>query len=55
MAQLGQQFNFELLTTAAYAPWSNGICERHNMTLTEIIKKVKSERNVNYETALAWH
>ena len=54
MAQLGQQFNFELLTTAAYAPWSNGICERHNMTLTEIIKKVKSERNVNYETALAW-
>lgn len=54
MAQLGHQFNFELLTTAAYAPWSNGICERHNMTLTEIIKKVKSDRNVDYETALAW-
>ena len=54
MAQLGHQFNIELLTTAAYAPWSNGVCERHNMTLTEIIKKVKSERNIDYETALAW-
>ena len=54
MAQLGQQFNIEILTTAAYAPWSNGICERHNMTLSEIIKKVKSEKNLDYETALAW-
>ena len=26
ITQLAQQFNIELLTTAAYAPWSNGIC-----------------------------
>ena len=54
ITQLAQQFNIELMTTAAYAPWSNGICERHNMTLTEIIKKVKVEMKCDYEVALSW-
>ena len=53
LTQLGQQFNIEMLTTAAYAPWSNGVCERHNMTLTEIIKKVKADMECDYETALS--
>ena len=52
--QLCQQFNIEPLTTAAYAPWSNGVCERHNMTLTEMIKKIKEENRCDYEVALSW-
>ena len=54
MIQLGQQFNIEVITTAAFAPWSNGVCERHNMTLTEIINKVKLDYKCDYEVALAW-
>ena len=54
VAQLGHQFHIEILTTAAYAPWSNGVCERHNMTLTEIIMKVKEDMKCDYETVLSW-
>lgn len=32
-------------TTAAVAPWSNGICECHN---------VRNDTNFDWETALAW-
>ena len=31
------------LTTAAESPFSNGVCERHNLVLTETFEKVKSE------------
>ena len=34
-------FNIRLLGTAANSPFSNGVCERHNMTLTETFKKTK--------------
>ena len=41
-------------TAAAEAPWSNGICERHNVIITDIILKVKNDTNCDWETALAW-
>ena len=31
------KFNMKVKTTAA-APWSNGICERHNATIRNILK-----------------
>ena len=34
-----ENFNIEVKTTAAYSPWSNGLCERHNQTLTNIMQK----------------
>ncbi len=49
-----ENFDIEVKTTAAYSPWSNGLLERHNQTLTTIMKKVKSERNCDWETALRW-
>ena len=52
--QLCQQFNIEPLTTAAYAPWSNRVCERHNLTLTEMVKKIKEDNQCDYEVALSW-
>jgi transposase InsO family protein len=54
MKQLGHTFGIEILTTAAYSPWSNGLCERHNLTLSETVKKVKEDRNCSWEVALHW-
>jgi hypothetical protein len=52
--QLGHQFGIEILATAAYSPWSNGICERHNLTLSETVEKVKADRQCSWDTALSW-
>ena len=50
-----QNFNIEVKTTAAYSPWSNGLCERHNQTLTNIMQKVRADKKeINLETALCW-
>lgn len=40
---MAENFNIETRTTAGYSPWSNGLLERHNQTLTEIIQKVTRE------------
>ena len=49
-----ENFNIKVSTTPAELPWSNGICERHNAILTDIILKVKEDINCSWETALAW-
>ncbi len=54
LRDLGENFNIIIKTTPAYSPWSNGILERHNKTLTEILDKVKDGNNIDLETALAW-
>lgn len=51
---MAENFNIEVKTTAAYSPWSNGLLERHNQTLTEILLKVKSGNNCDWDTALSW-
>lgn len=51
---MGEALNIEVITTAAYSPWSNGICERHNLTLSEIVKKVKEDRKCSWDMALQW-
>ena len=40
---LCEKFNFSTFTTAAYSPFSNGICERANAVLKEILRKVRSD------------
>ena len=52
--QMGAALNIEVMTTAAYSPWNNGICERQNLTLSEIIQKVRTDRNCSWDTALQW-
>ena len=49
-----ETMNIRILTTAAYSPWSNGLVERHNATLSEMLHKVMAEQNTSIETALAW-
>ena len=51
---MAANFNIEIKTTAAYSPFSNGILERHNKTLTEAIQKIKYDNNCNWDNALSW-
>lgn len=51
---MAENFNIEIKTTAAYSPWSNGLTELHNQTLTEIIMKVKTSNGCDWDTALDW-
>ena len=48
------KLNFNLLTTAAYSLFSNGICERNYSVLTECSNKVRSEHpELDADTVLA--
>ena len=53
--EMCERFNIKIQTTTpAYSPGSNGVCERHNQTLTTILLKIKDDVKCDYETALAW-
>ena len=49
-----EKMNITVLTTAAESPWSNGLVERHNAVLEEMMNKVLDETKCDYDTALAW-
>lgn len=51
---MAENFNIEVKTTPAYSPWSNGLLERHNQTLTEIMMKVKASTGCDWSTAMDW-
>lgn len=51
---MAENFNIEVKTTAAYSPWSNGLLERHNKTLTEILLKLREDNKCDLETSLNW-
>ena len=50
-----KNFSIELKTTAAHSTWSNGLCDRHNQTLTNIMQKVRADKeDMDFETTLCW-
>ena len=49
-----QNLNINMKTTAAFAPWSNGIVERHNALLAEMIEKIKEDTGCSSEIAICW-
>ena len=51
---MGENFNIEVICTAAESPWSNGICERLNAVLKDNVLKILEEHDCSLETALAW-
>jgi transposase InsO family protein len=51
---MAENFNIQVKTTPGYSPWSNGLLERHNKTLTEIMNKVMESEQCGYEMALSW-
>ena len=54
LRELGETFNFTVKTTAGYSPWSNGIVERANAVITNMLLKLHSEQGISYELALPW-
>ena len=49
-----ETFGIKVSTTPSYSPWSNGLVERHNQTLTNMLLKIKEDVKCDWETALAW-
>ena len=47
-------FNIKIDSTPSYSPWSNGLCEHHNQTLTSTFLKIKEDIKCDMDTALAW-
>ena len=54
MRALGEAFNIKIITTAAESPWSNGICERLNGVLGDLVMKVLDDAKCDIQIALAW-
>ena len=52
--EFGEGFNIKILTTAAESPFSNGICERLNGVLGNLVNKILHESRCDIEMALAW-
>ena len=51
---MSENLNIEIMTTAAESPWSNGVCERHNAVIWDMVTKVVEETTCQLEIALTW-
>ena len=51
---LAESFGIIIKTTGAEAPWSNGLVERHNRVLSEMLDKIIDGSRCNLDVALAW-
>lgn len=47
-------FGIVVKTTAAESPWSNGLIERHNLILANMLDKVIDDTGCSLEIAVAW-
>ena len=54
MIDLAQQFGICLKMTAAESPWSNGMCERSNGIIVEMVEKILEDTNCKVSSAVAW-
>ena len=50
---MGEQLNTTVKTTAAESPWSNGINERHNAILGNMIEKIREDTKCSLSIAVA--
>ena len=51
---LAESFGIIIKTTGAEAPWSNGLVERHNRVLGEMLNKIIDGCHCTLDVALAW-
>ena len=51
---MAQNLNIVVCTAAAESPWSNGLNERHNGILGEMVKKTIEDTHCSFEVVLAW-
>ena len=54
MRALGEAFTIKIITTAAESPWSNGVCERLNGVLGNLVMKILDDEKCDIQMALAW-
>ena len=54
MRALGEAFNIKIMATSAESPWSNGVCERLNAVIGDIVRKIMADGGCGSEVALAW-
>ena len=54
IVDFAEKFNVNLKTTAAESAWSNGLVERHNAILADMLDKVMKDTNCCAEIALHW-
>ena len=52
--EFSENFNINVMTTAAQSPFSNGIVERQNATLGTMVRKIIGDTKCTVEVALAW-
>ena len=52
--ELCDVFGIKIKTTAAESPWSNGLIERHNLILSNMLDKVINDVGCNLDIAVAW-
>ena len=52
--ELADSCGINVATTGAEAPWSNGLVERHNLVISEMLHKILCEEKCNFELALLW-
>ena len=52
---LCENMNIQVMHTAAYSPFSNGVCERNHAVIDDMVYKMKAEQpDLKLENALAW-
>ena len=51
---MGEKLNTKVKSTAAESPWSNGVNERHNGVLGEMVMKTLEDSRCSLQTAVAW-
>ena len=49
-----ETMNIVFKLTAAGAPYSNGLVERHNLIIANMLDKVPEELNIDINLALSW-
>ena len=51
---LCESLNVSVKTTGAESPWSNGLVERHNLVISEMLDKVLEDSQCDFDIALSW-
>lgn len=54
MLELAEKFSIVMKTTAAESAWSNGLCERHNGIIADMVAKIQADCRCTLELALSW-
>ena len=54
LISLAESFGINIKTTGAEAPWSNGLVERHNRVLGEMLDKIIDGSGCSLDVAISW-